>query len=68
MTKADLGARADHRSTFRCPCGYVAYDDEPLEHETLSCCNCGGVKCIGCVTRVYDHDCVHDCPDCRPGR
>jgi hypothetical protein len=28
------------------------------------CRNCDDRKCMGCVFRVYDHDCKSDCPDC----
>jgi hypothetical protein len=36
------------------------------------CRNCDDRKCMGCVFREYDHECVSDCPDCcasrlRPG-
>ena len=28
------------------------------------CRNCDDRKCVGCVFREYDHDCVDDCPFC----
>lgn len=33
--------------------------------DPYGCPNCDGVRCIGCVCRDLDHDCVDDCPNCR---
>ena len=33
----------------------------------MTCSNCGGQLCVGCVFRDPHHDCEHDCPECRVG-
>jgi hypothetical protein len=54
--------------SFYCPCGFhgTTLDDIEAHTEPLdgSCCNCGGVKCMGCVLRDWGHDCEDDCPEC----
>lgn len=54
--------------SFSCPCGFRIIDaeggDMSTDHKSLSCCNCGGVKCMGCVFREWGHDCEDDCPEC----
>ena len=33
--------------------------------EIISCPNCAGVVCMGCVLRIYEHDCEEEtCPTC----
>lgn len=56
-------------STFYCPCGYSYkgdgqpdYDHDPGD----SCCNCGGRKCMDCVSRAIHDHCENSCPFCCP--
>lgn len=61
--------------THSCPCGFRyespeggpvdwdLIDNHPIEHPD-ACHNCGGMKCMGCAFREYDHDCTDDCPMC----
>lgn len=32
--------------------------------QAMTCTNCDGRKCMGCVLREYDHQCQDDCPFC----
>lgn len=54
--------------TFYCGCGKVIHaehgEEMVYEHESLSCCNCGGQRCMDCVCRVLHDYCEDSCPDC----
>lgn len=60
-------ATSEARVHFYCGCGFIYHGDDVAGmdgHESLSCCNCGGQKCMDCVLRYIHADCADDCPDC----